>query len=107
MLTLLQRHRYALAFIGAAASWGLATVIAKSALSTIPPFVLLPVQLAASILLITPSYWSGTGRNPAKSLPRLVGLGILTPESPTPSASSASSTSQQAKRSSCGRPSRS
>ena len=54
VLTNLRRHRSAYVLTGAAASWGLATVIAKSALTEIPPVALLPIQLAASVLLVTP-----------------------------------------------------
>ena len=80
MLTKLNRHRYAFALTGAAASWGLATVIAKSALAEIPPVVLLPVQLAASVVLITPVLLARRRQEPGtKKLGRLIGLGILNP----------------------------
>ncbi len=80
MLTTLHRHRYAFALTGAAASWGIATVIAKSALTEIPPVVLLPVQLAASVLLVTPVLLVRHRQEPrTKNLPRLIGLGILNP----------------------------
>ena len=44
--------RDALALILAAASWGLGTVISKWALLEIPPLVLLPIQLAASLVVL-------------------------------------------------------
>ncbi|MEO8228930.1 MAG: DMT family transporter [Chloroflexota bacterium] len=37
----------------AAASWGVGTVISKRALDEIPPLTLLPIQLAASLLVLT------------------------------------------------------
>ncbi|HWL48510.1 MAG TPA: DMT family transporter [Acidimicrobiia bacterium] len=80
MLTNLHRRRYAFALTGAAASWGIATVIAKSALTEIPPVVLLPVQLAASVLLITPVLLARHRQEPQiRKLGRLIGLGILNP----------------------------
>ena len=36
----------------AAAAWGLGTVISKRAVSEIPPLTLLPIQLAASVLVL-------------------------------------------------------
>jgi probable blue pigment (indigoidine) exporter len=50
--TTLTRHRYAIALTGAAAAWGVATVIAKRALTEIPPLTLLPIQLAISVALL-------------------------------------------------------
>ena len=80
MLTNLRRHRSAFVLIGAAASWGLATVIAKSALTEIPPIALLPIQLAASILLITPVLLARQRQEPrTRRLGRVIGLGILNP----------------------------
>lgn len=52
MPTTLARHRYALALTGAAAAWGVATVIAKRALAEIPPLTLLPIQLGISVALL-------------------------------------------------------
>ena len=80
MLATLHRHRYALALTGAAASWGLATVIAKSALEEIPPFALLPAQLFASALLVTPFLLARHRQEPrTKNLGRLTALGVLNP----------------------------
>ena len=52
MPTTLIRHRYAVALIGAAAAWGVATVIAKRALTEIPPLTLLPIQLGISVAIL-------------------------------------------------------
>ena len=52
MQTVTTRSRYVLALIGAAAAWGIATVITR-ALSEIPPLTLLPVQLAVSVALLS------------------------------------------------------
>ena len=80
MLTTLHRHRYAFALTGAAASWGLATVVAKSALEEIPPVALLPVQLFASALLVTPFLLARHRQEPrTKNLGRLTALGVLNP----------------------------
>jgi probable blue pigment (indigoidine) exporter len=40
------------ALILAATCWGLGTVISKAALAEIPPFTLLPIQLAASLMIL-------------------------------------------------------
>lgn len=80
MLTNLRRHRSAIVLTGAAASWGLATVFAKSALTEIPPVALLPIQLAASVLLITPLLLARHRQEPrTRRLGRVIGLGILNP----------------------------
>jgi probable blue pigment (indigoidine) exporter len=80
MLTTISRHRYALALTGAAAAWGVATVIAKAALDEIPPVVLLPTQLAASTLLVTPFLIARHRHDPpTKNLGRLTALGVLNP----------------------------
>ena len=80
MQTMTPRRRYVLALIGAAAAWGIATVIAKRALSEIPPLTLLPIQLAVSVALL--SIVLVVDRNrltwPA-GLRRLGLLGILNP----------------------------
>lgn len=41
-----------LALIAAATCWGLGTVISKAALEEIPPLILLPIQLAASVTVL-------------------------------------------------------
>ena len=80
MLTNLRRHRSAYVLTGAAASWGLATVIAKSALTEIPPVALLPIQLAGSVLLVTPVLLARQRHEPrTRRLGRVIGLGILNP----------------------------
>ena len=48
----LERTLAIAALIGSAASWGLATVMTKSALSALPPFTLLAIQLAASVTFL-------------------------------------------------------
>jgi drug/metabolite transporter (DMT)-like permease len=64
----------------AAAAWGVATVISKRAVDEMPPLVLLPVQLAVSVLVLLvlvlvlrrPVVWSPAMR-------RLAALGLLNP----------------------------
>ena len=48
----LGRAMAALSLVGAAASWGLATVMTKATLATLPPFTLLTIQLAGSITFL-------------------------------------------------------
>jgi drug/metabolite transporter (DMT)-like permease len=80
MLTPLHRHRFTLALIGAAACWGLATVVAKSALEEIPAVALLPTQLAASTILVTPFLLARYRREPrTQKVGRLAALGVLNP----------------------------
>ena len=45
-------RRDIVALILAATCWGVGTVISKAALDEIPPFTLLPIQLAASLVLL-------------------------------------------------------
>jgi drug/metabolite transporter (DMT)-like permease len=79
MLTL-HRRRSAPVLIGAAASWGIATVITKHALGEIPPITLLPIQLAASLLVVAPFLMSRQRALPrTEQLGRLTALGILNP----------------------------
>jgi len=52
MLGSVQRYWFALFLTGAAASWGVATVISKRAVQEIPPTTLLPVQLSASVIAL-------------------------------------------------------
>lgn len=64
----------------AAAAWGVGTVISKRAVTEIPPLTLLPIQLAASVLVLAALMrWRGmTLRDP--SVPRGLGrLGLLNP----------------------------
>ena len=64
----------------AAAAWGLGTVISKRAVSEIPPLTLLPIQLAASVLVLAILMrWRGVPLRDA-SVPRGLGrLGLLNP----------------------------
>lgn len=79
MLTL-HRHRTAPVLIGAAASWGIATVITKHALGEIPPITLLPIQLASSVLLVTPFLLLRQRELPrTERLGKLTALGVLNP----------------------------
>ena len=74
------RREAALALILAAASWGIGTAISKRAVAEIPPLALLPIQLAASLLVLAflrrlrPS---GPAASPAP--PLLARLGVLNP----------------------------
>ncbi len=54
MLTKHAHRRRVLSLIAAAASWGIATAIAKRAVNEIPPTTLLPRQLAASLFVLAP-----------------------------------------------------
>ena len=66
--------------VGAAASWGLGTVLSKYALGGFPPSVLLPVQLLCSTLLL--GAFLLVGRQPARSVSqpsRMALLGVLNP----------------------------
>lgn len=80
MLVALSSRRYALALTGAAACWGIATVIAKRALAEIQPLTLLPIQLAVSVALLAALLLLQRNRLtwPAE-LRRLGLLGILNP----------------------------
>lgn len=80
MPTTFARHRYALALAGAAAAWGVATVIAKRALTEIPPLTLLPIQLGISVaLLATVLFIQRQGLTFPTALRRLGLLGVLNP----------------------------
>lgn len=80
MHAFVRRHPFALMLVGAAACWGVATVISKRAVSEIPPLTLLPIQLAASVVLLavvlllqrTHITWT-------PALRRLCALGVLNP----------------------------
>lgn len=66
------------ALILAAAAWGLGTVISKRALDEIPALTLLPIQLAASLVVLA-ALMRGRGL-PLRGSPALLGrLGILNP----------------------------
>jgi drug/metabolite transporter (DMT)-like permease len=62
----------------AAASWGLGTVVSKRAVEEIPAFTLLPVQLAA-ILVVLVVLMRASGMSLRGSPPILARLGILNP----------------------------
>jgi drug/metabolite transporter (DMT)-like permease len=62
----------------AAASWGVGTVISKRAVEEIPPFTLLPIQLAASLAVLA-VLMRATGMPLRGSPPILARLGILNP----------------------------
>jgi len=72
--------RDALALILAAASWGLGTVISRRALDEIPPLTLLPIQLAASLLVLTAlMHWCGIPVRGGDAAQLLGRLGLLNP----------------------------
>jgi probable blue pigment (indigoidine) exporter len=69
-----------LALTLAAASWGIGTVVSKRATAEIPPLTLLPIQLAASLVVLA-LFMRSRGlpfRDPASS-PLLGRLGLLNP----------------------------
>ncbi|HEX5015784.1 MAG TPA: DMT family transporter [Candidatus Limnocylindrales bacterium] len=62
----------------AAASWGIGTVVSKRAVDEIPPFTLLPVQLAASLVVLV--VLMRMSRMPVHGAPPVLArLGILNP----------------------------
>jgi probable blue pigment (indigoidine) exporter len=70
----------ALALIGAAASWGLATVVSKRAVAELPPLLLLTVQLAVSVAaLAILMRWRGISWRTPGVPPLLTWLGVLNP----------------------------
>ena len=70
----------ALALIGAAASWGLATVVSKRAVAELPPLLLLTVQLAVSVAALTILMrWRGISWRTPGVPPLLTWLGVLNP----------------------------
>jgi drug/metabolite transporter (DMT)-like permease len=79
MLTALVRYQYALALTAAAAAWGIATAFAKHAVDEIPPTTLLPVQLAASLLVLAPIAFHRRRGLWSPELRRLGYLGVLNP----------------------------
>jgi drug/metabolite transporter (DMT)-like permease len=80
MFARLGGHRHVLLLTGAAAAWGLATVISKRAVDEIAPLTLLPVQLTVSVVTLMilirvqglRPVWSPEAR-------RLGALGLLNP----------------------------
>jgi drug/metabolite transporter (DMT)-like permease len=62
----------------AAASWGVGTVVSKRAVEEIPPFTLLPIQLAASLAVLA-ILMRASGMPLRGSPPILSRLGILNP----------------------------
>jgi probable blue pigment (indigoidine) exporter len=76
----IRQHHPALALIGAALAWGLATVISKRAVEEIPPLALLPIQLTTSVITMgvvlrtRRRHWARPQR-----LGRLAVLGVLNP----------------------------
>lgn len=73
-------RRDALALILAAASWGLGTVISKRALEEVPPLTLLPIQLAASLLVLAGLMRRrGVSFRDRAAAPILGRLGLLNP----------------------------
>jgi probable blue pigment (indigoidine) exporter len=70
--------REALLLTLAAASWGVGTVVSKRAVEEVPPFTLLPIQLAASLVVLV-VLMRATGQSLLGSPQRLARLGILNP----------------------------
>jgi drug/metabolite transporter (DMT)-like permease len=74
-----RKGKYYLVLTAAAASWGVATVISKQAVSEIPPLVLLPIQLMTSLLFLG-SMMIASGLQPwTRETTRLGLLGFLNP----------------------------
>jgi probable blue pigment (indigoidine) exporter len=70
--------RVALLLTLAAASWGVGTVVSKRAVEEVPPFTLLPIQLAASLIVLV-VLMRATGQSLRGSPQLLARLGILNP----------------------------
>jgi probable blue pigment (indigoidine) exporter len=69
-----------LMLIGAAASWGLATVVSKRAVAELPPLLLLTVQLAVSVAALTILMrWRGISWRTPGTPALLTWLGVLNP----------------------------
>jgi drug/metabolite transporter (DMT)-like permease len=80
MLAAVRGYRHALFLTGAAASWGIATVISKRAVDEIAPLTLLPIQLAVSVLtLMILTRAHGLRVTWSAELRRLGALGVLNP----------------------------
>jgi probable blue pigment (indigoidine) exporter len=73
-------RRTVLALTLAAASWGVGTVVSKRATAEIPPLTLLPIQLAASLVVLgLVMRWRGLPFRDTSSSPLLGRLGLLNP----------------------------
>ena len=69
-----------LSLVLAAASWGTATAISKRAVAEIPPLTLLPIQLAASLVVLALLMrWRGEPFRDTMASPILGRLGVLNP----------------------------
>jgi drug/metabolite transporter (DMT)-like permease len=80
MFARLGGSRHVLVLTGAAAAWGLATVISKRAVAEIPPLTLLPLQLAISVSALLAAGGLRRLRGSwSPELRRLGGLGLLNP----------------------------
>jgi probable blue pigment (indigoidine) exporter len=80
MFALVRDYRHALLLTGAAASWGIATVISKRAIDEIAPLTLLPIQLAVSVVtLMILARIQGMRVTWSPQLRRLAALGVLNP----------------------------
>ena len=74
------RPRPFLMLVGAAACWGIGTVISKHALATVEPFFLLTAQLLASTVFLLTVIWARNVRIVwTPELRRLAALGVLNP----------------------------
>lgn len=72
--------RSSLALVLAAAAWGTGTVVSKRAVAEIPPLTLLPIQLAASlVVLVLLMRWRQVPLNDPGASSLLGRLGILNP----------------------------
>ena len=80
MTAFFSRHKYSLSLVGAAACWGVGTVVSKGALDEIPPLTLLPVQLAVSVVVLATVFRvQGLRIKWSTDLRRLTALGVLNP----------------------------
>ena len=75
-----EQRKTVLVLVLAAACWGFGTILSKYALDEVPAFTLLPIQLAASVLVLTILvYRRGVPDEAHPSSPILGRLGILNP----------------------------
>jgi len=73
-------RRAAVSLILAAAAWGLGTVVAKRAVSEVPAFTLLAIQLASSVVVLGALMrWRGVPLRDRSTPPILGRLGLLNP----------------------------